>query len=193
MLSRIAAASAALIAVVVLSACTSNPVSPKPDDPSTATGPTTQSGPRFPTCAEVTVALGSLVGGLDFNQATSDEQTAPEDYDQRVCVYTTQDSVTQLGVTIAAIPFQQAELDSYATLPGAIPNERLSQSGAVLQTLGPDDAADGVLNSALYLFDTTYSITIQGFSTGEPIPVSLPQLTIAAAIDSAFAVRDLLD
>ena len=68
----------------------------------------------------------------------------------------------------------------------------MAQYGAVIQTLGPDDAADGVLDSALYLFDTTYSITIQGVSTGDPIAVSLPQLTVSAAIDGAFAVRALL-
>lgn len=193
MLSRIAAASAALVAVALLSGCTSNPVAPQPEPTASAgsSAPATAGG-RLPTCAEVTDAIGSLVGSLAFNATTSEAQTAPEDYAQRVCVYETEDSVTQLGVTIAAIPFQQAEIDSYATLPNAIADDRLAQYGAVIQTLGPDDAADGTLDSALYLFDTTYSITIQGVSTGDPIAVSLPQLTVSAAIDGAFAVRALL-
>jgi len=193
MRSRIAVASAALITAVLLSACTSNPVAPPPDPAPTATSTGAAAGGRFPTCAEVTAAIGSLVGELEFNPATSEAQTAPEDYEQRVCVYTTADSATQLGVTIAAIPFQQAEIDSYATLPNAIADARTAQYGAVIQTLGPDDGADGILDSALYLFDTTYSITVQGLSTGDPISVSLPQLTVPAAIDAAFAVRGLLD
>lgn len=192
MRSRIAVASAALITAVLLSACTSNPVAPRPDPAPTASTGSAASG-RFPTCAEVTAAIGSLVGELEFNAATSEAQTAPEDYEQRVCVYTTTDSATQLGVTIAAIPFQQAEIDSYATLPNAIADARTAQYGAVIQTLGPDDDTDGILDSALYLFDTTYSITVQGLSTGDPISVSLPQLTVPAAIDAAFAVRGLLD
>ncbi len=193
MRSRIAATSAALIAVALLSACTSNPVAPQPDPtPSASSTATAAAGGRLPTCAEVTDALGSLVGSLAFNATTSEAQTAPEDYEQRVCVYETDDSTTQLGVTIAVIPFQQAEIDSYATLPNAIADDRLAQYGAVIQTLGPDDAADGILDSALYLFDTTYSITIQGVSTGDAIAVTLPQLTVPAAIDGAFAVRALL-
>ena len=168
MLSRIAAASAALVAVALLSGCTSNPVAPQPEPTASAgsSAPATAGG-RLPTCAEVTDAIGSLVGSLAFNATTSDAQTAPEDYAQRVCVYETEDSVTQLGVTIAAIPFQQAEIDSYATLPNAIADDRLAQYGAVIQTLGPDDAADGVLDSAAIVDNIRWDKAPPKVPTGE--------------------------
>ena len=84
MLSRIAAASAALVAVALLSGCTSNPDAPQPEPTASAgsSAPATAGG-RLPTCAEVTDAIGSLVGSLAFNATTSDAQTAPEDYAQR--------------------------------------------------------------------------------------------------------------
>ena len=119
-------------------------------------------------------------------------QTIPEAYDQLVCVYTTDDLATQIGVTFATIPFQQREIDSYATLPNSIADDRLAEYSAVLQTLAPGDGDDQILDSALYLFDTTVSITIQGLSTAAPIATSIPQLTLPTAIDAAFALRALM-
>ena len=193
MLRPIFCASALIVVSVVASGCTSNPVLPRETPTPAATQSAGSSaGPQFPTCAAVTTALGGLVGNLEYNAAASVAQTSPEAYEQLVCVYTTADAVTQLGVTIAAISFQQAEIDGYATLPNAIADERTGPYKAVIQTLAPGDTVDGILDSALYLFDTTYSVTIQGLSIGDPIPVSMPQLTVPAAIDAAFAIRALV-
>lgn len=130
--------------------------------------------------------------GLAYNEETSTTNTAEEAYDQRVCVYVTDDAATQLGVTIAAIPFQQSELDAYATLPNAIADARLESTGAVLQTFATGDADDGHLDSPLYLFDSAYSITVQGITKGGSTASTLPQLTVAAATNAAFAVRALI-
>ncbi len=185
------AASAVVASALLVCGCTSNPVQPR-ITPTPVESPGPASGPQFPTCDQVTAALGGLVGELTYNPAASVAQTSPEAYPQAVCIYTTADAVTQLGVTMAAISFQQAEIDGYATLPNAIADDRTTQYKAVIQTLAPGDIDDGILDSALYLFDTSYSVTIQGLSTGDPIPVSMPQLTVAAAIDAAFGVRALV-
>lgn len=140
----------------------------------------------------MTAALGSLIDGLAYDQATSDTNTAEEAYEQRVCVYATTDGTTQLGVTIAAIPFQQGELDGYAALPNAIKDDRLATYGGVIQTFPGNDPDDGHLAKALSLFDTEYSITILADDASGSTDASLPQLTVPAAIDAAFALRDLI-
>lgn len=145
----------------------------------------------MPSCDEVTVATGAITDGLSYDADLSASQTADEAYPQRVCVYTVDDA-TQVGVTIAEIPFQQTELDQYATLPGAIADERLDEHSGVLQTFVAGDGDDGHLDSPLYLFDTRYSITIQGVSSEGSTVESLPALTVVAAADAAFAVRELL-
>lgn len=196
MLRRVPAALAAVALVTSLCACTSNPVAvgDASAPASTPDAPAAQPGPSagLPSCERVTEALGSLTDGLNFNAEASEAQTAPEAYDQRVCVYTTDDLESQIGVTLASIPFQQGELDSYSTLPNSIADERLATYDGVIQTLAPGDDDDDILDSALYLFDTTVSITIQGVSTSAPIAVSIPQLTVSASIDAAFAVRALV-
>ncbi len=194
----LAAAPAAIplfvILALTLGGCTAE--SPKPTDAApapTTTAAAPASSSRLPSCDAVTAAVGSLVDGLTYDEATSDTNTAEEAYDQRVCVFISPDANTQLGVTIAAIPFQQGELDSYATLPNAIADTRLAAYGAVLQTFAADDAADGHLDSSLYLFDTAISITIQGLTKDGSTAATLPQLTVPAATDAAFAVRALID
>ena len=142
--------------------------------------------------AAVTAANPEVLTGLSYDRTTSDSNTAAEAYDQRVCVYTTTDSTTQLGITIAAIPFQQPELDNYATLPNAVDDPRLAVHDAVLQTFAAGDGADGHLDSPLYLIDTEYSITIQGISSGGDTSTTLPALTVPAATDVAFVTRDLI-
>lgn len=112
--------------------------------------------------------------------------SATESYDQRVCVFGPADG--RIGVTVAAIPFLQTELDVYGESPNAIADPRTEEHGSVLQTLVLDDAGDGHLDSALYLFDLEYSITIQ--QSGATV---LPQLSVAAAADGVFAVRALID
>lgn len=193
------ATSSAAILALLLAGCTSgatgapaaNPVitgAPTSPAPTPVAGGTT----HLPTCDAVTAALAGLQGNLAYNADLSASQTAQEAYNQRVCVYTTADTVTQLGVTVAAIPFQQAEIDGYATLPNAIADGRLAQYRGVLQTFAAGDGDDGHLDSALYLFDTAISVTIQGVSKGDPTSVTIPQLTLPAAEDAAFAVRALV-
>ncbi len=190
MLRAPALAITAVAAALALAACTAP--APEPT-PSTTSDPTVSApGGALPTCAAIGDAIAPIASGLALDEALSESQTAPEAYDQRVCVFVAEDGVTQVGVTIAAIPFLQDELDGYSALPGAIDDDRLGDSGAVLQTLDPDDRADGHLDSALYLFDTVHSITVQGYSTAGELAVVLPDLTIDGAATAAFAVRDLL-
>lgn len=192
----VAVTAASALLLLSLAACTSNPVS-APDPSATAgtgTGSGAAAGPNtLPSCEKVTPALGDLIGPLTFDPDASELQTAPEAYQQRVCVYTSPDTTSQLSVTIADIPFQQTEIDGYATLPNAIADDRLSQYDGVIQTLDPNDPADGLLDSPLYLFDTLHSVTIYPVSVDAPISTILPGLTIPAAIDAAFSVRALLD
>jgi hypothetical protein len=193
-----AAASAAAVLVLLLAGCTTatgtaaNPVitgaAPGTPTPTAAAGGST----HLPTCDAVATALAGLQADLVFNADLSASQTSQETYQQQVCVYTTPDTVTQLGVTIAKIPFQQSEIDAYATLPNAIADPRLAQYKAVLQTFKTGDGDDGHLDSALYLFDTAISVTIQGITTGGSTATTLPQLTVPAAVDAAFAVRALV-
>ena len=146
----------------------------------------------LPSCEDVQSAVGTLLDGLAFDPDLSASNTAEESYPQRVCVYSTGDGATQLGVTLAAIPFQQTELDAYSALPNALQDPRLEPLGGVLQTFAAGDGDDGHLDSALYLFDTTVSITIQGITAGGSTLDTLPQLTVPAAVDAAFAVRALV-
>jgi hypothetical protein len=178
---------AAAVLAALLSGCTAPAVETSSPEPTAHEG----GGPSaraLPGCDAIAEALGGLLDGLTYSEDASTTNTADEAYDQRVCVYVTDDQASQLGVTIADIPFQQGELDSYATLPNALTDPRLGDSGAVLQTFETGDGNDGHLDSALYLFDTQHSITIQG----EGAPQSLPGLTLAAATDGAFAVRALI-
>ncbi len=191
-------ASAALL-VLALSACTPGGTNPTADPSAAApspssTGGTDAGGPSpFPTCDEVAATLESLLADLEYDADLSAAQTAPEDYAQRVCVFRTADGGAQIGVTFAAIPFQQAELEAYRELPNSIADDRLAQHQAVLQTFQTDDAADGHLDGPLYLFDEQVSITIQGYAAdGSSTVASLPTLTVDAATDAAFAARALV-
>jgi hypothetical protein len=194
-----AAASSAAILALLLTGCTS-PAEPPAADPVISGTATSSPSPglvangtiHLPTCDAVTTALAGLQGDLAYDAETSQSQDTPEDYEQVVCVYTSADKTTQLGVTVASIPFQQSEIDGYATLPNAIADERLAQYKGVLQTFTTGDGDDGHLDNALYLFDVAVSVTIQGVSKGQPSSATLPQLTVPAAIDAAFAVRALV-
>lgn len=188
-------AAAASLFVLGLAACTTaTPASPPGGDPAGNGAPTTNVPQAdLPTCDAITAAIGALPGDLVFNQQAADNQTAPEAYAQRVCVYTNADETVQVGVTVAEIPFQQTEIDHYRTLPNSIPDERTETYEGVLQTLQQDDAANGQLDSPLYLFDVNYSITIQAISITEPLASVLPGLSVEAAADAAFAVRALLE
>lgn len=163
-------------------------------DPSASPAPTAAApvAGRLPGCDAVTTALAGLQGDLGYDEAASAAQAGQESYDQVVCVYGSSDKTTQLGVTIAEIPFQQAEIDGYATLPNAIADDRTAKYHGVLQTFTTGDGDDGHLDGALYLFDTAVSVTIQGVSKGAPSAQTIPQLTLPAAVDAAFAVRALV-
>jgi len=183
MLRPIAIASASAILVLSLAGCTAP--QPQPSEPaSTAPSAPTSDGGALPGCDAIAIAIGELGTGLSYDAASSATNTADEVYEQRVCVFVSSDSASRLGITIAAIPFLQTELDTYATLPGTVPDERLH--GAVLQVFQPGDADDGQLDGPLYLFDTENSITVQAQGT------ALAQVTVSAAIDAAFAVREIL-
>jgi hypothetical protein len=149
-------------------------------------------GGPLPACELVAAAVFGLVDPLEFDSATSLAQEAQEEYDQRVCVYRSADGAAAIGITIAAIPFQQTELDGYAARPNALPDARLEARHAVLQTFEAGDGDDGYLDSPLYLIDTSWSVTIQGLTEGSTVAVLLPQLTVTTATDAAFAVRDLV-
>jgi hypothetical protein len=170
------------VLVLALAGCasTATPVSTPTGD---ATGaPATQG--RLPSCDAVGLAASALVSGLPFDEAASNP-SATEAYEQRVCVFGAADG--RIGITIAAIPFLDTELQAYGASLNALADARLAEHGGVLQTLVIDDAADGHLDSALYLFDLEYSITIQESGTA-----MLSQLTVPAAADAAFAVRALI-
>jgi len=192
----IASTAATAVFTLALAGCTSMPPATPATTPSPQVGSGSASGTsakNLPNCDEVTAAIGTLADPFALNAEASAIQTAPEDYDQRVCVYLSGDALSQVGITVATIPFQQTEIDGYATLPNAITDDRLAQYDGVLQTLATDDAADGHLDSPLYLFDTRYSITVQAVSTGEPIATLLPNLSVETATEAAFAVRALLN
>ena len=189
----------AVLLVLALSACTpggthstAEPSAVAPS-PSSAGGTDAEGPSPFPTCDEVASSLDALLTDLEYDADLSAAQTAPEDYAQRVCVFRTADGGAQIGVTFAAIPFQQSELEAYRELPNSIADDRLAQHQAVLQTFQTDDGADGHLDGPLYLFDEQVSITIQGYAADRSSTVeSLPTLTLAAATDAAFAARALV-
>lgn len=175
----------AVALTVVLTACTDTPgQSPSGASSEAPTGsPSVQRG--LPECAAVGAALGALVVDLPYDELAS-TPSITESYEQRVCVFGPVEG--RIGVTIAAIPFLQTELDTYGASPNALVDARTGEHGAVLQTLLLDDGADGHLDAALYLFDLEYSITIQ--ETGTAV---LPRLSVSAATDGIFAVRALID
>ncbi len=193
---------ATVLALVVLgiAGCTASPAPAPTGDASLGPAPTTSApadpsgGPgRLPVCDDIAAAVFGLVDGLELDVATSLAQEAQEEYEQRVCVYRTADGAAAIGITIAGIPFQQTELDGYAARPNAIADPRLEARSAVLQTFEAGDGDDGALDSPLYLIDTEWSITIQGVAEGSSVGVALPHLTLPAATDAAFAIRDLVD
>jgi hypothetical protein len=187
--------------VLTLAACTTTPtpISSSAGPTAAPTGASDGSSPAtgpsaFPPCDVVAAALSALLDGLDYDADLSASQTADEAYAQRVCVYTTPAGDAQIGVTFAAIPFQQSELEAYRTLPNALADDRLAERGAVLQTFEAGDGDDGHLDSALYLFDEQVSVTIQGYAAGgADTTTTLPGLTLNAAADAAFAARALVD
>jgi hypothetical protein len=198
-LRRLAALPVALIAGALLLAGCSTPTSDsptgglglEPDSTPSAAPDTVDGGPgKLPDCDAIAAAMSGLVDGLELDVATGLAQEAQESYEQRVCVYRTGGGAA-IGVTIAGIPFQQTELDAYAARPNAIADDRLEAHHAVLQTFETGDGADGTLDSSLYLIDTQWSVTIQGVAEGSTIAETFPQLTLPAATDAAFAVREL--
>lgn len=186
MLRRSILPAAGVLAALALAGCTAAPQpSATPTAAPPADGGTGSAAPGIlPSCEQVGIALGSLIDGLPYDDADS-VPSAQEAYEQRVCVFGPTDG--RIGVTIAAIPFLETELQAYGASPNTIDDPRTRQHGAVLQTLQLDDAADGHLDSALYLFDLEYSVTIQQSGT-----TVLAQLTVPAASDAAFAVRELI-
>lgn len=194
------ASSAAAIAVVaLLSGCTpaAQSATPTPAPTAATSTPTgTAAAPdnsALPGCSLVAHAIGALAGNLTYNEKVSKNQLGHEDFKQQICVFTSADDAVQLGVTISNIPFQEGELEGYRTLPNAIADDRATAADAVLQTLKVEGGPQSHLGSSLFLFDTTWSVSIQGVDKSGDSSASLPQLTVAAATDAAFAVRALID
>lgn len=194
------ASSAAAIAVVaLLSGCTpaAQSATPTPAPTAVTSTPTgTAAAPdnsALPGCSLVAQAIGALAGNLTYNEKVSKNQLGHEDFKQQICVFTSADDAVQLGVTISNIPFQEGELEGYRTLPNAIADDRATAADAVLQTLKVEGGPQSHLGSSLFLFDTTWSVSIQGVDKSGDSSASLPQLTVAAATDAAFAVRALID
>lgn len=190
------ALAAGLLIALSLAACTASPTpastpSAAPSDPGTAPVSPGSAG-ILPTCDAIAPLVAALTPGLVFDADVSLAQTAPEAYDQSVCVWVSADGASQVAVSVAAIPFLETELQAYGALPNAIADDRLALHGAVLQTLRADDPADGHLDGPLYLFDLEYSVTIQGATTAGTVASALPQLTMASTVDAAFAVRELV-
>ena len=187
------AVTSALALTVLLAGCTAASTGTAPDPLLTGTpasaAPTPVAGSKahFPTCEAVTSTLAGLEGELVYDPITSASQTAQETYEQRVCVYSSSDGQTQLGITMASIPFQQSEIDGYAALPNAIADDRLAPYGAVLQNFTSSDD-----DFRLSLFDVAISITIQGRSKSGPTSTAIPALTLASATDAEFALRALV-
>jgi hypothetical protein len=187
---------AVLVVTAALAGCTPTPDSagsptPQPSSAASSAAPSNDSA-TLPQCALVTGALGALADGLEYNEKVSVGQLGQEAYEQRICVYTSPDESVQLGVTISVIPFLETELEAYGALPTAIADERATAIHAVLQTLAVENGSADHLDSTLFLFDTTYSIAILGQSAGGETSAALPQLTVGAASDSAFAIRALI-
>jgi hypothetical protein len=195
----LAAASLLTLGLLVAGCSTAAPTNaPSPEavapsaSPGNGGGASGGSGGTLPGCDAIGAAMFGMVDTLTLDAATSAAQEAQEEYEQRVCVFRSADGASAIGITIAAIPFLQPELEAYAARPNALADDRLAARSAVLQTFETGDGDDGVLDSQLYLIDTQWSITIQGLAEGSTIAVALPQLTVASAIDSAFAVRELV-
>ncbi len=186
-----------LAVALLLSACTSAPTETRaptlaPLGSSPTAPPAPSGGGGLPSCEAIAASVFGLVDALELDIATSLAQEAQEQYEQRVCVFRSGDGASAIGVTIAGIPFQQPELDAYAARPNALSDPRLEARSAVLQTFETGDGDDGILDSPLYLIDTTWSVTIQGVADGSTVAIALPQLTLATATDAIFAVRDLV-
>jgi hypothetical protein len=191
-------AAAALVVIAALGGCTAQTSANTPSPSAAPTGASTGTAAApdnsaLPGCSLVTQALGALVSGLSYNEDVSKSQLGHEDFKQQICVYTSADSTVQLGVTMSNIPFQEAELESYRTLPNAIADDRATAADAVLQTLKVEGGPNTHLGSSLFLFDTTWSVAIQGVDKSGDSGAWLPQLTVGAAADAAFAVRALID
>lgn len=173
----------ALVIPLALSACSAPTPDPVPS-PAITAGPAAPAAGGLPACDAIATAVAAITAGLTYDEATSTAQTAPEAYEQRVCVWVSADGTGQVGITLAALPFLQTELDAYGAMPGAIADDRLAAHGGVLETLAAGDADDGILDSPLYLFDLEYSVTVQAVSN----PIGFGD-----SVDAAFAVRDLVN
>jgi hypothetical protein len=193
MFRRVLVFSAAAIVAVSLAGCT--PGTPEQPDPTPrASENPTGSAPAvpMPVCADVTTALDGLEGSLAYDEGVSQEQLVPEAFAQTSCIYVSADQAAQLGVTISNITFQPEELESYRGLPTVIADDRATAIDAILQTSALEDGMADHLDSTLLLYDTVYSIAIHGVPGGEDGEDALPQLTVAAAADAAFAIRAII-
>jgi hypothetical protein len=185
-----------LAAGFVFAGCTGVPTpSPSPvadgDAPATGAAPSSDPAAGLPDCETVGAAAGPLIDGLGYSERLSSVELPAEAYAQRLCVFSTADETAQIGITISAIALLPTEIELYATMPTSVADDRLVD-GQVLQRYSTDDDPTGPLSGAISLFDETMTVTVQGYTTGAPMPEALPGLTVAAATDALFAVRAIL-
>lgn len=145
----------------------------------------------LPECDTVEAAAAALLDGLAFSERLSAAALPTESYAQRLCVFSTADDSAQIGITLAAVPLLDSELETYGQSATAVHDDRLADH-QVLQVYTLGDADDGHLDGSLSLFDAGVSVTIQGYAGGGSSLAALPQLTVAAATDAAFAVRAIV-
>jgi len=180
---------------ILLAACTST-TTPTPA-PTSGGGllptaePSVDPGAGLPDCDAVAAAAGPLLDGLAFNERFSSVELPAEAYAQRLCVFSTDDESTQIGITIAAVALLPTEIELYATMPSTLDDDRLVD-GQVLQRTSITDEPTGPLTGALSLFDATVTVTVQGYTPTGSLAEALPGLTVPAATDALFAVRAIL-
>jgi len=188
---RLVPASVAVLAALTLAACSSPPESPEPIETGASNPPPGQSLAKLPECDQVTEAIGPIIGALAFIDGSIGVD--PEGLQQSACMYGNDDETVRIGVTVTMIPFRTDEIEAFRTLPNAIDDDRAVAIGAVLQTAQVEEGPEDHLDSTLFVFDTVYSVAIQGFSDSLPGAETLPQLTVGASSDAAVAVHALVE
>jgi hypothetical protein len=180
-----AAVSLALAGCTTGQASTTEAASPAPTPSSTTAA--VRPG-LFPTCAQIQTAMGPLVTGLTLDEQAAANQITDEDYDQFVCVWAAADGQSGVGVTLSGITILDTEMAQFAEGQTVIDDQRAADLGAILQTLDLPNGPTDHLPATLLLFDTTLTVAIMGSSADGDTVDELPQLTIGAASDAAFAV-----
>lgn len=177
--------------VITLAGCTAGATSDTDlaSPPPTPTSSSTAARPGlFPTCAQIQTAMGSLVTGLALDEEAAANQITDEDYDQFVCIWAAPDGQSGIGVTLSGITMLDTEMTQFAEGQTVIDDQRATDLGAILQTMSLPNGPTDHLPATLLLFDRTLTVAVTGSSADGDTVDELPQLSIGAASDAAFAV-----